>query len=476
MIQNNNYRYPNSINYSVLNRQCFVPSNELGSLMISMPVTNTSISLSKNWLSRFTAVNDDLAEIKPYTVSKPAISESNDKEQRENNTLSAEQLTQYAQQMDQARIKLSHALIHSTLGLQAMAKIFLQAQEQGIAVSELVNRNNSETDAVQDEGFVQDTAKQIESKLIECFQPILTHHTYNYLNIDLVQTRKYLSEIHFLPKFLQQVFCAITEQGESTLVTEEHRAWLNIIETEQQKMLSTRQTIISANFKLAPYIAKQYKNHGIAFNDLVQEGTVGLIKAVDRYDCKREVRFSTYAIYWIKQTISRAIVRQEKMVRLPYNLAAKAPLVLKAMREVVTETSQWPTIHKLAELCDIPEEEVQAIVNNYQPISSLNQSINENIPELMGTLEQHHYPQPLASLLSADLQSCLHSALLILSDREADVLSRRYGLGNTPEMTLQDIAAQLDLSRERVRQIQNAALLKLKAQFSDVLSDFLEAG
>ena len=243
-------------------------------------------------------------------------------------------------------------------------------------------------------------------------------------------------------------------------------------------MIASRQAMINGNLRLVTFIAKQYNNQSMPFTDLIQDGTVGLIKAVDRYDVNRGVRFSTYAIYWIKQTISRAMVRQEKMVRLPFNMAAKASAVFETMNNYLIQNNKWPSIHELAKLCKLPEDEVKAIVHNYQPIISLDSNVNDDddMPEMIATLEQDHFPQPLSGVVSSSLKMCLRQAVDSLTQREADIINCRFGLNNDHEMTLQDIAEKMSLTRERVRQIQNNALLKLKNSFSSELVDFLEPG
>ncbi|MDF1583842.1 MAG: sigma-70 family RNA polymerase sigma factor [Methyloprofundus sp.] len=466
MIPNNNYQRPHAISYVNPEIDQFIQDNV--SRMLSMPWINAPIAMDKK---SFVNISNISANNHQFIAESGASSEdqADDTKSIHFKALSPEQLMQHAKQMELARATLSKEFVYSRLGLQAIAEVFFLTQKQGTEVSELLNKNNSDAEqAIQDDNFVQDTAKQMESKLISCFQVIQGAHIGPGSALSITEVRQYLAEIHFLPNFLQQVFFVVVDLADKSLATTALQNWLNACDVLLQEMLSARQLMINANLKLVPYIAQQYKHHSLAFSDLIQDGNIGLIKAVDRFDAQRDIRFSTYASYWIKQTISRSIVRQEKIVRLPFNLAAKAPLVLKTMRSVLSETSQWPSIYKLAELCAMPEEDVLAIVNNYQPSTSLNQSIDdsEEMPELISTLEQHHYPQPLNSLLASDLQNFLRGAIAILSAREADIICRRFGLENTPEMTLQDIASQLGLTRERVRQIQNGALIKLKKQFS----------
>ena len=391
--------------------------------------------------------------------------------------LSIEALTAHAQQMEQGRAKLVQLLVDSEWGLATMATEFLNSVTDGIDLSELINKNVGDShELVQGGDFVQDTAKQLESKLTACFQQVLNVKESANVAATLAECRHFLNEIHFLPNFLQQVIATVVRQSRHETLSKEDEQWLASIQWQQHRMIASRQAMINGNLRLVTFIAKQYNNQAMPFNDLIQDGTIGLIKAVDRYDWNRAVRFSTYAIYWIRQTVSRAMIRQEKMVRLPYNIAAKASTVFEIMNNCLTQNNKWPSTLELAELSGLSEGEVQAIVNNYQSVISLDSNINddEDMPEVITTLEQHHFPQPLNSLVSSSLKTYLHKAVGTLPEREADIISCRFGLNSDQEMTLQDIADRLSLTRERVRQIQNSALLKLKNNFSGELVDFLE--
>ncbi len=325
MIQNNNYQRPYSINYVTSDADHFIQGG--ASVIMSMPLINATTSSDKKRLANTSTHNDESI----------ADSGSNSEDQIVNrsknlnfNALSSDQLIQYAEQMELARAKLSKEFLYSRLGLQAIAEVFFLTQKQGIEVSELLNKSNSDNEqAVQDDDFVQDTAKQMESKLISCFQVILCTPAEKQPVLSISEVRQDLAEIHFLPNFLQQVFFAMVDLANKSLAAQEIQSWINASHDLLQEMLTARQVIINSNLKLVPYIAQQYKHHSIAFSDLIQDGNIGLIKAVDRFDTQRDIRFSTYASYWIKQTISRSIVRQEKMVRLPFNLAAKAPLGIR---------------------------------------------------------------------------------------------------------------------------------------------------
>lgn len=389
--------------------------------------------------------------------------------------LSADELAFLAQQMELARLNLSRLLIHSDQGLRIIAGEFIRNMNEGIDLSELIRKNNSE--AVQNDTVAQDTAKQLANRLLDRFQQVFNAKENPYPASTFTECRKSLDELHFLPNFLQQIVKVTTCRIKDRALNDEDLQLLKSAMFEQQRMISARRAMISGNLRLVTFIARQYHNPSVPFADLIQDGTVGLIKAVDRYDWRRAVRFSTYAIYWIRQSITRGLVRQEKMVRLPYNIAAKAAAVFEAMNDCLIKNNKWPTNPELAKICDLPEDEIKAIVANYQPIISLDNNINddENLPAVIDSIEQHHYPQPLSILSNSALKACLRKAIETLPAREADVINCRFGLDSDCEMTLQDIADRMSLTRERVRQIQNSALSKLKNKFSCDLVDFLEA-
>jgi len=223
-------------------------------------------------------------------------------------------------------------------------------------------------------------------------------------------------------------------------------------------------------------VAHKYKTSNLSFDDLMQEGLVGLIKAVDRFDPDRGICFSTYAIYWIRQAISRLIVKQEKIVRLPVALAEKAATVFEAMRNCYLRYERWPSIAELKAACDLSEQEIKTISGYYQATHSLDAAIGDDDDnlELMAKMQQHQFSLPLDELIDQDLAQYVDKAVASLPEKQAAILTMRFGLRDHTEMTLQAVADQLHVTRERVRQIQNEALKKLKQQFGFDLMLFLE--
>jgi RNA polymerase primary sigma factor len=235
--------------------------------------------------------------------------------------------------------------------------------------------------------------------------------------------------------------------------------------------------MIVNNTGLVAFVAHKHKTINLSFDDLMQEGSIGLIRAVDRFDAQRGICFSTYAIFWIKQAISRLIVKQEKVVRLPVALAEKASGLFEIMRNYYLEHQRWPTFHQLHTQCNLSDDEIKTVSSYYQATHSLDASLSEESDDdhtLMDSMQQHQFPSPLNELIDNNLALHLVNSVASLPENEASILNMRFGLQNQSEMTLQAIADQLNVTRERVRQIQNQALKKLKQQFGCELMPFLD--
>jgi RNA polymerase primary sigma factor len=283
-----------------------------------------------------------------------------------------------------------------------------------------------------------------------------------------------LYSLHLLPVFLMD--SAVQADGVLSADSEDSADFKKRLSKAKRELKTLRQQMISANTGLVAFVAHKYKTSNLSFEDLMQEGLVGLIKAVDRFDPDRGICFSTYAIYWIRQAISRLIVKQEKIVRLPVALAEKAATVFEAMRSCYLRYERWPSIAELKLACDLSEQEIKTISSYYQATHSLDAAIGDDDDnlELMAKMQQHQFSLPLDELIDQDLAQYVDKAVASLPEKQAAILTMRFGLRDHTEMTLQAVADQLHVTRERVRQIQNEALKKLKQQFGFDLMLFLE--
>ena len=248
----------------------------------------------------------------------------------------------------------------------------------------------------------------------------------------------------------------------------------SIMQAEQQ-WLKCRQKLAESNTRLVFYIANQYKGSFLDFNDLVQEGQSGLLKAVDRFDYERGFQFSTYAAYWIRQAISRALSRNERVVRLPFGKMADVHKVNRAKHQLYAQLGNEPSIKEISDYTGLAEADVSNVLIIAQPATSLDTPIDEDDGSTTKAdfLEQQVYSHPLNKIAETELSQLLRQAINFLSDKEAQVINCRFGINAQPEMTLEEIGSELHLTRERVRQIQIAAIQKMKRHFGSQLSIFL---
>lgn len=242
----------------------------------------------------------------------------------------------------------------------------------------------------------------------------------------------------------------------------------------EQLWLQSRQTLVSANARLVLFIANQYKSNFLDFDDLVQEGQTGLLKAVDRFNPDLGFQFSTYSSYWIRKAISRALSRCERVVRVPCGQMATINRVFRAKDELTLKTGAEPSITALADYTKMTEQEINTILSISQTAMSLESfDDDEDSSAPIDFLEQQIFTHAFVEIAESDLSSVLNKAINILNSREAKVIACHFGVENDNEMTLQEIGAELNLTRERVRQIQVMALNKMKRHYGEQLISFL---
>jgi RNA polymerase primary sigma factor len=238
------------------------------------------------------------------------------------------------------------------------------------------------------------------------------------------------------------------------------RSQLEAIIEEGQR---AREHLIKANTRLVVSIAKHYMGRGIAFLDLIQEGNLGLMKAVEKYDHTRGFRFSTYATWWIRQTISRAISDQGRTIRVPVHMIDRIRQLYKANHDLEQKLGRQPTIEELAEYVDLPVQRVQWIMKvSWQPLSLESPVGDEEDSELGQFIEDDVSPTPLQSAYQSMLKDKLEEILSTLSPREARVLRLRFGLDDGTTYTLEEVGQKFGLTRERIRQIEGRALRQLR--------------
>ncbi len=247
------------------------------------------------------------------------------------------------------------------------------------------------------------------------------------------------------------------------LNSQEIRKTLEDINRGKQLRERAKQGLISANLRLVVSIAKKYSNYGLQFLDLIQEGNIGLITAVDRFEYQRGYKFSTYAHWWIRQAITRAIADQARTIRIPVHMIEVMSKLNKASKKLVQEKGREPTCEEIAKKMDMPVGKVQKIMKIAQVPLSLETPVGEGEEShLRDFIEDKHTPSPPEEVLYINLREKIDEALKANTLREANVLKMRFGLGGSNEHTLEEVGQQYKVTRERIRQIQEKAIRKLK--------------
>jgi RNA polymerase primary sigma factor len=266
----------------------------------------------------------------------------------------------------------------------------------------------------------------------------------------------------------------LKEIGKVPLLTAEEE--IDLAKRIEQGDEAAKKRLEEANLRLVVSIAKRYVGRGLQFLDLIQEGNLGLIKAAEKYDYRKGFKFSTYATWWIRQAITRAIADQARTIRVPVHMVENINKLIRARRELVQSLGREPSITELSDYLEMPEERVLEIMKISQEPVSLETPVGEEDDSHLGDFVQDYVmPDPEVTAAQSALKSQIAEALGQLSERERKVLELRFGLVDGKSRTLEEVGAEFKVTRERIRQIEAKALRKLRSPTrSRKLRDYLE--
>jgi RNA polymerase primary sigma factor len=273
--------------------------------------------------------------------------------------------------------------------------------------------------------------------------------------------RMYLQEIGEVPRLTRQEEVEIAKKIENGQKDEARMA---------------KRKLVEANLRLVVSIAKRYRNRGLNFLDLIQEGNIGLMKAVDRFEHQRGCKFSTYATYWISQAITRAIGDQGRAIRIPRHMIDTINQLRQTSRLLFQEYGREPTSEEIAQKMDLPVNRVRKILKIAQEPIPLETPIGEKEGSHLGDLiEEKGEARPIEAVISIHLKEKTATVLHQLTPREEQVIRMRFGIGEDSEHTLEEIRQRFSVTQERIRQIEARAMRKLRhPAYSEMLKAFLE--
>ncbi|MFZ1431405.1 MAG: RNA polymerase sigma factor RpoD [Geminicoccaceae bacterium] len=347
-----------------------------------------------------------------------------------------------------------------------------------VELMQQVSLNGSRVEALVQQLFdVNKHLQGLEGKLLrmatscrvtrESFLQNYMGHELDHDWLDRVARLKDRGWVDFVSRFYTEVeslradIASIAE--EAGLQISEFRRIVNLVQRGEKEASHAKKEMVEANLRLVISIAKKYTNRGLQFLDLIQEGNIGLMKAVDKFEYRRGYKFSTYATWWIRQAITRSIADQARTIRIPVHMIETINKLVRASRQMLHEYGREPTPEELAHKLNMPLDKVRKVLKIAKEPISLETPIGDEEDSHLGDfIEDKNAVQPLEAATLANLREATTRVLATLTPREERVLRMRFGIGMNTDHTLEEVGQQFSVTRERIRQIEAKALRKLK--------------
>jgi RNA polymerase primary sigma factor len=269
-----------------------------------------------------------------------------------------------------------------------------------------------------------------------------------------------VSEKNEIKKIRDEVTMLATEAG---VEISEFRNIVQMVQKGERESHAAKREMVEANLRLVISIAKKYTNRGLQFLDLIQEGNIGLMKAVEKFEYRRGYKFSTYATWWIRQAITRSIADQARTIRIPVHMIETINKIVRTSRQILNEIGREPTPEEISEKLGMPLDKVRKVMKiAKEPISLETPVGDEDDSHLGDFIEDKNVILPIDAAIHSNLRDTTTRVLATLTPREERVLRMRFGIGMNTDHTLEEVGQQFSVTRERIRQIEAKALRKLK--------------